>query len=103
MNNAFRNVMAMDRYGVSADTDTTESAQMQAQGNLLRQQQHLTVDTQTLHATVNQGWVCEYSAVGIGKYEDGYKRKKAGVFFNEKYERRNFKGKQGYCLCTKDL
>lgn len=80
MNNAFRNVMAMDRYGVSADTDTTESAQMQAQGNLLRQQQHLTVDTQTLHATVNQGWVCEYSAVGIGKYEDGYKSKKLGYF-----------------------
>lgn len=53
---------------------------MQAQGNLLRQQQHLTVDTQTLHATVNQGWVCEYSAVGIGKYEDGYKRKKLGYF-----------------------
>ena len=80
MNNAFRNVMAMDRYGVSADTDTTETAQMQAQGNLLRQQQHLTVDTQTLHATVNQGWVCEYAAIGFGKYEDGYRSKKLGYF-----------------------
>lgn len=80
MNNAFRNVMAMDRYGVSADTDTTESAEMQAQGSLLRQQQHLTVDTVTRQATVNQGWVCEYAAVGVGKYEDGYKDKKLGYF-----------------------
>lgn len=80
MNCAFRNVLAMDRYGVTMDTDTTLSADMQNQGALLKQQQHLTVNTQTLEATVNQGYVCEYDAIGLGKYETGYRRKSLGYF-----------------------
>lgn len=80
MNYAFRNVLAMDRYGVTMDTDTTLSADMQTQGAMLKQQQHLTVNTQTLEATVNQGYVCEYASIGIGKYEDGYRKKSLGYF-----------------------
>lgn len=80
MNNAFRNVLAMDRYGITADTDTTSSDELKAQGELLKQQQHLTVNTQTGEATVNEGWVYAYDAVGFGKYEDGYRSRSAGYF-----------------------
>lgn len=54
MNSAFRNLLAMDRYGVTADTDSTASSELKAQGNLLRQQQHLTVNMKERDATVNQ-------------------------------------------------
>lgn len=80
MNCALRNVLAMDRYGVTMDTDTTLSADLQAQGELLKQQQHLTVNMATREATVNQGYVCTYATVGIGKYEEGYKSKSLGYF-----------------------
>lgn len=55
MNAAFRNVLAMDRYGVSADTDTTLSDEMKLQGSMLRQEQNLTVHMDTLEAEVNKG------------------------------------------------
>lgn len=66
MNNAFRNVLAMDRYGVTADTDTTLSSALQKQGALLRQQQHLTVSgADSIYdksVTVNQGLVYSYES-----------------------------------------
>lgn len=65
MNSAFRNLLAMDRYGVTADTDYTASKKLKAQGNLLRQQQHLTVNVETGDAEVNQGYLHYYPKVDI--------------------------------------
>lgn len=56
MNNYFRSVLAMDRYGITSDENTSlsEDDELKKQSNLLRQAQHLTVNTQTGDATVNK-------------------------------------------------
>ncbi len=85
MNSAFRNLLAMDRYGVTADTDYTATEELKAQGNLLRQQQHLTVNVEKGEAEVNQGYLHYYPTKGIFgnelaetsfRYGDDYDAKK---------------------------
>jgi len=58
MNQAFRSVLAMDRYGIEADT--TDTHELKEQSQLLKQGQHLTVSTNTLQAAVNQCEVHKY-------------------------------------------
>lgn len=84
MNSAFRNLLAMDRYGVTADTDYTASEELKAQGNLLRQQQHLTVNVETGEAEVNQGYLHYYGLSGTDSllYGNSYnsRRTKLGYY-----------------------
>lgn len=54
MNEKFRSVLGMDRYGIASDTNASDSEKLREQSELLRQGQHLTVNVQTGHATVNQ-------------------------------------------------
>lgn len=83
MNSAFRNLLAMDRYGVTADTDYTASEELKAQGNLLRQQQHLTVNVATGEAEVNEVQIHTYrepDAVILSPYEEDYSGTSKGYF-----------------------
>lgn len=83
MNSAFRNLLAMDRYGVTADTDYTASEELKAQGNLLRQQQHLTVNVATGEAEVNEVQIHTYKETYLvinSPFEEDYSGTSKGYF-----------------------
>ncbi|MGN0290568.1 MAG: DUF5057 domain-containing protein, partial [Lachnospiraceae bacterium] len=83
MNSAFRNLLAMDRYGVTADTDYTASEELKAQGNMLRQQQHLTVNVETGETEVNEVQIHTYKEpllVVNSPYEENYSGTSKGYF-----------------------
>lgn len=84
MNEAFRNTLAMDRYGVTADTDSSATESLKAQGNLLRQQQHLTVNVETGEATVNQVMTHTYRenlvTPSLSPYDKNYNTSELGYY-----------------------
>lgn len=91
MNNAFRNLLAMDRYGITADTDSSLEYSDKKLGALLRQQQHLTVQSANTdydkRFSVNEGFVYSYGSALA--YEDSSEGKSPGSFLTRNLDGEN--------------